>query len=72
MSVAEFDKAVKDYFKSLKPLFLAFDVSQQPDIKTIDLTMPVYQVAHLAAPLDADDVGTSTAEIQEAEARAIS
>jgi tetratricopeptide (TPR) repeat protein len=70
MSVAQFDQAVKDYFKSLTPLFLALDASKQPDTKTFDLGSPAYQVSHVATALDADDVGTSAAQVSDAEAQA--
>ncbi len=70
MSVAQLDQAVKDYFKSLTPLFLAMDASKQPDTKAFDLNSPAYQVSHGRAPLDAEDVGTSAAEIPIPEAQA--
>jgi tetratricopeptide (TPR) repeat protein len=69
VSVAQFDQAVKDYFKSLTPLFLALDASKQPDTKAFDLNSPVYQVSH-PATVDAEDIGTSTAEVPDAEAQA--
>jgi tetratricopeptide (TPR) repeat protein len=70
MSVTQFDQAVKDYFKSLTPLFLALDASKQPDTKTFDLSSPVYQVSHLATG-DAEDIGTSVAQMSDAEAQSL-
>jgi len=70
MSVAQFDQAVKDYFKSLTPLFLALDASRLPDTKSFDLNSPVYQVSHFATTQDAENIGTSTAQISDAEAQA--
>ena len=69
MSVAQFDQAVKEYFKSLTPLFLALDASKQPDSKYFDPGSPAYQVSHLPIS-DAQDIGTSTAQISDAEAQA--
>jgi tetratricopeptide (TPR) repeat protein len=70
MSVAQFDQAVKDYFNSLAPLFLALDASKLPDTKSFDLNSPVYQVSHFATTQDAENIGTSTAQISDAEAQA--
>jgi len=61
-SVTQFDQAVKDYFKALKPLFLALEASKRPDSKSIDLNSPEYQVSHVAS-LDAENVGTSVVQI---------
>ncbi len=69
MSVAQLDQSVKDYFKSLTPLFLALDASQQPDTKTFDPGSPAYQISHLPTS-DAGDIGTSTAQISDSEAQA--
>ncbi|MGH9513721.1 MAG: tetratricopeptide repeat protein [Terriglobales bacterium] len=69
MAAAQFDQAVKDYFKSLTPLFLALDVSKQPDTKTFQLSSPEYQVYHVPT-LDAGDIGTSAANVSDAEAEA--
>jgi hypothetical protein len=47
---AQFDQAVKDYFHSLAPLFVALDASKQPDSNT---TPPqVYQFPELVGPND--------------------
>ena len=70
MSVAQFDQAVKDYFKSLTPLFLALDASKLPDTKTFDLSSPVYQVSHFATTQDSENIGTSTSQVSDAEAQA--
>lgn len=70
MSVAQFDQAVKDYFKSLTPLFLALDASKQPDTTAFNLASPVYETSHLTTALNAEDIGTSIAEVPQAEAQA--
>jgi tetratricopeptide (TPR) repeat protein len=70
MSVAQFDQAVKDYFKSLTPLFLALDASKQPNTTSFDLNSPVYQVAHLATPVDVENIGTSAGQVADSEAQA--
>jgi hypothetical protein len=47
---AQFDQAVKDYFHSLTPLFLAVDASRQPDSK---VTLPeIYQSPEIVGPSD--------------------
>jgi tetratricopeptide (TPR) repeat protein len=54
MSVAEFDKAVKDYFHSLRPLFQAQDNAQQAPTDN-----PGGELHQIAVPLSSDDVGAS-------------
>ena len=50
MTTAQFDQAVKDYFHSLAPLFLALDVSKQPGSHP---NMPqVYEAAEIVGPSD--------------------
>ncbi len=66
MSVAQLDKAVKDYFHSLKPLADALYASKQPNPPLA--ANVVYQ---LPLPLELDDVGGSHAEIPPAEAQAL-
>jgi len=66
MTPAQFDQAVKDYFHSLAPLFLALDASKQPGSQT---TSPqVYQFPEIVGPND--NVITSKV-FPETDARAI-
>jgi tetratricopeptide (TPR) repeat protein len=66
MTPAQFDQAVKDYFHSLTPLFLALDASKQSDSRT---TSPqVYQFPEVVGP--SDRVITNKV-LPEADARAI-
>ena len=66
MSVAELDKAVKDYFHSLKPLFDAMWAAKLGTaVQTANL---VYQQP---LPLEVDDVGSSNKDIAPAEAQAL-
>ncbi len=69
MSVVQFDQGVKDYFKSLTPLFLALDASKQPDTKPFDPGSSSYQIYHLPTA-DVGDIGTSTAQVPDSEAQA--
>jgi hypothetical protein len=63
---AQFDQAVKDYFRSLAPLFLALDASKQPDSKTA--SPQVYQFPEIIGP---NDKVITTKVLSEADARAI-
>jgi tetratricopeptide (TPR) repeat protein len=65
MSVGQFDQAVKDYFHSLTPLFVALDASKQPGAPRN--TPQVYQFAVTVGP--EDSVMTSK-PMREADARA--
>ncbi|MGH9529611.1 MAG: tetratricopeptide repeat protein, partial [Terriglobales bacterium] len=69
VSAPEFDQAVKHYFKSLTPLFLALDASKQTGTRTFDPGSPSYQIYHLPTA-DVGDIGTSTTEVPDAEAQA--
>ena len=66
MTVAQLDKAVKDYFHSLKPLFDAMWASKQPNPP---VTANV--VYELPLPLEMDDVGSSHTEVALPEAQAL-
>jgi len=66
MSVAQLDKAVKDYFHSLKPLFDALYASKQGNPA---LTSNV--VYKLLLPVEVDEVGSSSKQIAPAEAQAL-
>jgi tetratricopeptide (TPR) repeat protein len=65
MSVGQFDQAVKDYFHSLTPLFVALDASKQPGAPRN--APQVYQFAVTVGP--EDSVMTSK-PMREADARA--
>jgi tetratricopeptide (TPR) repeat protein len=66
MSVAQFEQAVKDYFHSLAPLFLAQDAAKLRD--TID---PGGQMYQLSATVSSDDVGSSVVPVTPPEAAAL-
>jgi hypothetical protein len=63
---AQFDQAVKDYFHSLTPLFVALDAYKQPDLRT---TPPqVYHFPEIVAP---NDSVMTVKVLPETDARAI-
>jgi hypothetical protein len=65
MTPAQFDQAVKDYFHSLAPLFLALDASKQPGSHP---NMPqVYEFAEIVGPSDS---AITSKFLPEADARA--
>ncbi len=66
MSSAQLDQAVKDYFHSLTPLFVAQDAAKQPN----PLTNPA-QVYHFPASVDPDDSNITAKPIREADANAL-
>jgi hypothetical protein len=63
---AQFDQAVKDYFHSLAPLFLALDASRQPDLKTTP--SQVYQLPEIVGP---NDSAITSKGLHEMDARAL-
>jgi tetratricopeptide (TPR) repeat protein len=66
MTVAQFDKEVRDYFHSQQPLFLALDASKQ------QAESPATgQTFILPAPLAFDDVGSSSKDLSYAEGQAL-
>src|SRR5713226_2329282 len=65
MTVAQFDQAVKDYFHSLAPWFLAQDMARQPGT-----TNPGGTVYQFPIPVGPDDIGTSAQPVSDAEAQA--
>jgi tetratricopeptide (TPR) repeat protein len=65
MTTAQFEQAVKEYFHSLAPLFLAQDAANLPG--TTNLGGQMYQ---FPSPVVADDVGSSIRQVPEAEAQA--
>ena len=66
MTVAQLDHEIKDYFHSLKPLFIALDASKQPNAAPIP--QPVYQSP---LPFTVADVATSSKSISIPEAQAL-
>jgi tetratricopeptide (TPR) repeat protein len=66
MTVAQLDRAVKDYFHSLKPLFDAMWAAKMgTPVQTANV---LYQ---LPLPLEVDDVGSSRAQVDPPEAQAL-
>jgi hypothetical protein len=62
----QFDKAVKDYFHSLTPLFTALDASKQKDS-----TADPRQVYHFPAPVGPNDSAIITKPMRENDAKAL-
>jgi tetratricopeptide (TPR) repeat protein len=65
MSVPQFDQAVRDYFKTLKPLFLALDASKQKGPAAEGQTF------HFPSPIPGENIGTSSKDIPFAEGDAL-
>ncbi|MFZ0137606.1 MAG: hypothetical protein WAK89_11130 [Candidatus Sulfotelmatobacter sp.] len=66
MTPAQFERAVKDYYHSLTPLFLALDASKQPGSHA---NMPqVYEFPEIVGP---NDSAVTSKAVPEADARAI-
>jgi tetratricopeptide (TPR) repeat protein len=65
MPVAQFDLAVRDYFKSLQALLLALDASKQPAAANLEQTF------RFPSPIQGDDVGTSRRDLPFAEGQAL-
>lgn len=63
---AQFDQAVKDYFRSLKPLFVALDASKQPNPPP---NPP--QVYQFPVPVGPNDNAITTKPMRESDARAL-
>jgi hypothetical protein len=66
VTAAQFDQAVKDYFHSLTPLFVALDASRQPD--SLTNTPQVYQFPEIVGP---NDSAITSKVLPETDARAI-
>ncbi len=66
ISTAQFDQAVKDYFHSLKPLFMALDASKQPN-------PPAYvsQIYQAPTPVGPNDSAIIAKPMRESDARAV-
>lgn len=69
MTAIQFDQAVKDYYHSLLPLFLALDASKSQE--ALELGMPDPQTYAIAAPLRGEDVATSTTVLPDPQAAAM-
>jgi tetratricopeptide (TPR) repeat protein len=66
MTVTQLDKAVKDYFRSLTPLFDALNQSKQSSAPAI-----VVSLSQSALPFAVNDVATSTKSVPLVEAQAL-
>lgn len=66
MNAAQFEQAVKDYFKSLTPLFQALDASKEPGRTRLVSPQPV----QFPAPLGPDDVAMSVTAMSDPDAQA--
>ncbi|MBZ5654131.1 MAG: hypothetical protein LAO56_02505 [Acidobacteriia bacterium] len=67
LSPAQFEEAVKAYFKSLSGVGVALDQSKKPVADPISNPQPV----HFNVPFDADDVGVAVNLLPDTEARAV-
>jgi len=68
MTAAQFDEAVKIYFHSLTPLFVALDASKQPPSTTNPAQPQVYEFPEVVGP---NDSVITAKGLPEADARAI-
>jgi len=68
MTPTQFDQAVKDYFHSLTPLFLALDASRQPQPDSKTPPPQVYDFPEIVAP---NDSAITTRVVSETDARAL-
>ena len=66
MTPVQFEQAAKDYFHSLKALFIALDASKQPGVPVNEA-----QVYQFPVPVGPDDMVISSKPLPEADARAI-
>jgi tetratricopeptide (TPR) repeat protein len=66
MSVAQLDQEVKDYYRSLKPLFDSLDEARHANAPSIPRA--IYQTA---LPFSVDDIGTSSKSLPIPEAQAL-
>ena len=67
LSPAQFEEAVKTYFKSLSGLGVALDQSKKPVVDPMNNPQPV----HFNVPFDADEVGVAVNSVPDAEVRAV-
>ena len=67
LSPAQFEEAVKTYFKSLSGLGIALDQSKKPVVDPVNNPQPV----HFNVPFDADNLGAAVSSMPDAEARAV-
>ena len=66
MSSAQFEQAVKDYFRSLRALFTALDASKQPGVAA-----HAAQVYQFPVPVAPDDMVISSQPLPDTDARAL-
>src|SRR5580658_2470692 len=71
VTAAQFDQAVKQYFRSLAPLFVALDASRQPGSLQPDTQINTPQVYEFPEIVGPDDSATTSKAITEADARAL-
>src|SRR5580658_5842004 len=71
MTASQFDQAVKQYFRSLAPLFVALDASRQPGSLQPDTQINTPQVYEFPEIVGPDDSATTSKAITEADARAL-
>ena len=67
LSPAQFEEAVKTYFKSLIGLGIALDQAKKPAVDAVSNPQPI----HFNVPFDADDLGMAVNSVPDAEARAV-
>jgi tetratricopeptide (TPR) repeat protein len=67
LSPAQFEEAVKTYFKSLSGLGLALDQSKKPVVDAMSNPQPV----HFNVPFEMDDLGMAVTWLEDAAARAV-
>jgi tetratricopeptide (TPR) repeat protein len=65
MTASQFDRAVRDYFKTLQPLFLAWDASKQQNGSAQGQTF------RFPSPLPGENIGTSSKDLPFAEGDAL-
>ncbi len=67
MSPAQFEDAVKTYFKSLSGLGIALDQAKKPNVDPTDPTQP----DHFPLPFGGDDIGMAVNAMKDEDARAM-
>jgi tetratricopeptide (TPR) repeat protein len=67
MTPAQFEQAIKDYFKSLSLLGIALDQSKKPTADPVDIQQP----DHFGAPFGVDDIGMAVLPVKDEDARAM-
>jgi Tfp pilus assembly protein PilF len=67
MSPAQFEDAVRTYFKSLSVLGVALDQAKKPTVDPVDVQQP----DQLATPFGAEDIGMAVNSVKDEDGRAI-